>query len=456
MKLLIKNANIINADTSSESDILCENGLITKIESNLSIDGVTETIDASDCYVFPGGIDPHVHMHLPSPAGFSSDDFFSGSRAAVHGGTTTIIDFVTPKKGESLLVALQKRKQEAAESLIDYSFHVSPIEWTINTEEEIKQCMAEGVTSFKVYMAYKKSIGLKDSDILKVMRVVGKAGGIVTAHCELGDEIEALRDSFANEGKLSPEYHPLSRPNELEAKAVKRFIDMAKSADCPIYVVHVSAKESIQYIQKAQENGQKVYAETCPQYLLLDESKYLGAFEMVVPFVMSPPLRKKTNNKALWEALGSGILQTLGTDHCPFSLAQKSFGKDDFRKIPNGAGGVEHRLALLYTYGVLQNKLSLNQFVDIVSTQAAKIFGLYPQKGVIQEGADADLVIWNPTVENQISKSTHHQNCDTNIYEGVNTKGYPKYVIINGEIVKSEARIINDRRVASFLKRKTQ
>jgi len=177
---------------------------------------------------------------------------------------------------------------------------------------------------------------------------------------------------------------------------------------------------------------------------------------MVVPFVMSPPLRKKTNNKALWEALGSGILQTLGTDHCPFSLAQKSFGKDDFRKIPNGAGGVEHRLALLYTYGVLQNKLSLNQFVDIVSTQAAKIFGLYPQKGVIQEGSDADLVIWDPTVENQISKSTHHQNCDTNIYEGVNTKGYPKYVIINGEIVKSEARIINDRRVASFLKRKTQ
>ena len=452
MKLLIKNARIINADSTIEADILCDEGKIIRIEKDLSIEGVAETIDATNLYVFPGGIDPHVHMHLPSPAGFSSDNFLSGTKAALLGGTTTIIDFVTPKKGESLLYALAKRKEEASKSVIDYSFHVSPIEWRDTTAQEIKDCIKEGITSFKIYMAYKKVIGIENEVISKVMKVVGEAGGMVTAHCELGDEIEKLRDKFAKEGKLSPAFHPLSRPANLEAEAVKEFIAMGKEAACPVYVVHVSAKESLKYIGKAQQKGQQVFAETCPQYLLLDDSKYQGEFRKTAPYVMSPPLRETDDSKAIWMALGTETIQTIGTDHCPFSLEQKRLGRNDFRKIPNGAGGVEHRLALLYTFGVLQKKLSLNQFVNSTSTQVAKIFGIYPQKGVIQIGSDADLVIWNPKTEHTISAKTHHQNCDLNIYEGFQTKGEACFVITKGKIVVKKGQLVLKSK-GSFLKR---
>lgn len=452
MKLLVKNGLIVNADNSVKADILCENGKIVKIGNSIEAE-VDEIVDASNAYVFPGGIDPHVHLHLSSSAGFSSDDFYSGSRAALFGGTSTILDFVTPIKGQSLVDALRERKKEAANSLIDYSFHVSPIEWTDTTEDEIKKCIAEGITSFKIYMAYKKSIGLNDSDILKVMKVVGKYGGLVTAHCELGDDIERLRDIFAKQKKLNPEFHPLSRPAKLEAIAIKNFIELAKKAKCPAYVVHVSAKGSLHYIKKAQDKGQQVYAETCPQYLLLDESKYQGSFDQTTPFVMSPPLRTKVDNEALWKAIEVDTIQTIGTDHCPFTLSQKKLGKNDFRKIPNGAGGIEHRLSLLYTFGVLNSKINLNQFVNSTSTQAAKIFGLYPKKGVLQEGSYADIVVWNPNVKSTISVKTHHQNCDLNIYEGILTKGYPNVVILNGKIVKKGDKIISEKRKGSFVKR---
>ena len=453
MKLLIINAHIINADTSIEADILCDNGKIIKIDTNLSTEGIAKTIDASGCYVFPGGIDPHVHMHLPSHAGYSADDFSSGSKVALLGGTTTLIDFVTPKKGQSLTNALVERRDEAVNSLIDYSFHVSPIEWRDTTEQEIKDCIKAGITSFKIYMAYKKAIGIENEIISKVMKVVGESGGLVTAHCELGDEIEILRENFAKEGKLSPEFHPLSRPANLEAEAVKEFIEMGKEANCPVYVVHVSAKESLNHIYKAQQQKQKVFAETCPQYLLLEYSKYQGDFSQTAPFVMSPPLRKKADNKAIWDAITEETIQTIGTDHCPFTLQQKEFGKDDFRKIPNGAGGVEHRLTLLFTYGVLENKISLNQFVNSTSTQAAKIFGIYPQKGVVQVGSDADLVIWNPKQENTISAKTHHTNCDSDIYEGFKTKGQAKYVITNGKVVVKEGELISKISKGAFLRR---
>lgn len=455
MKLLIKNGLIINADRSIKADILYEGNEIIRIESDISIEA-NEIIDASDCYVFPGGIDPHVHMHLPSSAGYSADDFFSGSKAALFGGTTTIIDFVTPKKGQSLIKALHERKQEAANSVIDFSFHVSPIEWTDTSEEEIRKCIQdEGITSFKIYMAYKNSIGLDDEDIKKVMRAVGKYGGIVTAHCELGDDIEVLRNNFAKQGDLSSKFHPRSRPPKLEAIAVKKFIDMGKETNCPIYIVHVSAQGSLHYIKKAQQKGQKVYAETCPQYLLLEDSKYEGSFEQIAPFIMSPPLRTKYDNEALWQAISDETIQTIGTDHCPFTLKQKEFGKEDFRKIPNGAGGVEHRMALLYTYGVLTDKITLNQFVNFTSTHAAKIFGLYPQKGVLREGSDADILIWNPKTESIISTKTHHQKCDTNIYEGLSTKGGAEYVIGKGELVKKGGEILLDTCQGSFLKRET-
>ncbi|MCD4773284.1 MAG: dihydropyrimidinase [Bacteroidales bacterium] len=454
MELLIKNGIIINANNSFEADILCKNGKINKIEKKLKPKSKPDIIvDATDCYVFPGGIDPHVHMHLPTPAGFSSDDFLSGSKAALFGGTTTIIDFVTPKIGQSLPEALSERKKEASNSIIDYSFHVSPVEWTKTSKQEIKSIIKDkGINSFKIYMAYKDTIGLDDEDILKVMKAVGKAGGIVTSHCELGDDIKKLKNSFAENGNLSPEFHPKSRPAEMESKAVKRAIELAKIADCPLYIVHVSAKESLKYIKRAQKDGQKVFAETCPQYLLLNDLKYKGEFHKTAPFVLSPPLRKQEDNEALWEAIIDRTIQTIGTDHCPFMLKQKEFGLNDFNRIPSGVGGVEHRLALLFTFGVLTNRITLNRFVEIISTQAAKIFGLYPAKGEITENSDADLIIWNPEKENIISAKTHHQNCDTNIFENIKTKGAVKYLIKNGEIVIQDGELLKEIK-GSFLKR---
>ncbi len=435
MRILIKNGTIINSDSTIVADVLIEDGKIIKIEKNLiSNTSSDKIIDAKDCFVIPGGIDPHVHMHLPSPAGYSSDDFLSGSKAAIYGGTTTLIDFVTPKKGQSLEKAIEQRKLEAENCQTNLFFHVSPIEWRNSMEDEIKNCFDSGFKSFKVYMAYKSSIGLNDDVLLKVMKAVGKAGGTITIHCELGDDIEELRNEFAEEGKLSPEYHPLSRPSELEAKAVKKAIELAGKANCPIYIVHVSAKESLKYIKEAQAKGQAVMAETCPQYLLLDDSKYMGEFDQTAPFVMSPPLRKKENNNELWKAIIDGTIKTIGTDHCPFTLKQKQTGKNDFRGIPNGAGGVEHRLALLYTYGVLTGKISINQFVALTSTNAAKIFGLFPAKGVIAVGSDADIVIWDKQIENVISAKSHHSDCDINIYEGIKTIGIPKVVILDGVI----------------------
>ncbi len=454
MKLLIKNGTIINADKSLKADVLIDGNKIVKIEKRLNPEiKPDKIIDANGYYIIPGGIDPHVHMHLPSPAGYSSDDFLTGSRAALYGGTTTIIDFVTPKKGQSLTKAIQLRKEEAKSCLTNYSFHVSPIEWRDSIEEEILECINnEGFKSFKVYMAYKDSIGLNDDVLLKVMKAVGRARGMVTVHCELGDDIEELKTKFASENKLSSKYHPLSRPANLEAGAVKKAIELANEANCPLYIVHVSAKESLKHITEAQKNGQEVFAETCPQYLLLNDSKYQGSFEQTAAYVMSPPLRKKEDNNALWEAMGEGSIKTIGTDHCPFTLNQKQRGKDDFRKIPNGAGGVEHRLSLLYTYGVLEGKITLNQFVALTSTNATKIFGMYPAKGIIDEGSDADIVVWNPEKENTISKNTHYQNCDLNIYESVKTLGNPEFIILGGNVILENGEIISKITNGQFLK----
>lgn len=440
MNMTIKNGIIITNKANSRGNIYVKKENITLITEELVQLKAEIIIDASNFLVFPGGIDPHVHMHLPTHAGYSTDDFFSGSKAALFGGTTTLIDFVTPKRGQSIIEALKLRLQEAQSCLVDYKFHISPVEWTNNTEYEINQCVKEfGVKSFKVYMAYKNTIGLEDDMIFKVMKVVGKAGGMITVHAELGDDIESLRNEYAMQGNFSPEYHPKSRPAKTEALAVKKVIELAAKANCPLYIVHVSAKESLDYIRNAQRGGQEVYAETCPHYLLLDDSVYQGGFDKAAPYVLSPPIRTKDDQEALWLAIKEDVIQTIGTDHCPFNLAQKKMGKNDFRNIPNGAGGVEHRLSLLYTYGVLANKISLNQFVKLTSFNSAKIFGL-SLKGELKEGAEADIVVWNPDVENLISSKNHMMNCDNNIFEGFKTKGAPEYIIRKGEIVYSREK----------------
>lgn len=455
MNILIKNGTVITSSKSSAEDVLIQDGTITRIDVNLPEGNADRIIDARGKYILPGGIDPHVHMHLPAGDGFSSDDFFTGSRAALYGGTTTILDFVTPSKGESLPVALEKRKREAESSMCDYAFHVSPVEWRKTTGDEIRECIKMGVTSFKVYMAYKGTIGLEDGDLIRVMKCVAEAGGIVTAHCELGDEIEKVRNSFFSQNNTSPYYHALSRPAAAEADAVEKAVKMADKVDCPLYIVHVSSGESLKYIREARLRQQSVYAETCPQYLLLDDSKYRGEFQQTAPYVISPPLRTGQDCDSLWDALGDGTVSTVGTDHCPFTMAQKRSGINDFRKIPGGAGGVEHRLELLYTYGILTNRLTFNQLVNIYSTQPAKIFGLYPHKGEVAEGSDADLVVWNPDHEKTISAAAHHQNCDINIYEGLRVKGNADYVIAGGNVIIENGQLSDRKQTGSYLFRTT-
>lgn len=453
MRTLIKDGIIVNSDATSAADILIQDRKISAVGSGLSAADCDNLIDAADMYIFPGGVDPHVHMHLPSPAGYSSDDFLTGSRAALYGGTTTIIDFVTPEHGESLPGALEKRMREAENSLTDYSFHVSPVEWRSTTEDEIRECITMGVTSFKVYMAYKNTVGLDDEDLARVMKAVGNAGGIVAIHCEQGDEIEKLRTKFSSKGNTSPLYHALSRPAHMEAEAVRKAIEIAGKASCPLYIVHASSRESLVHISNALTSGQKVFAETCPQYLLLDDSKYKGTFEEAAPFVISPPLRTPEDNKALWQALADGTISTVGTDHCPFTMAQKLTGLNDFRLIPGGAGGVEHRMALLCTYGALTKRLNINQIVNIASAAPSEIFGLSPRKGKIMTGSDADLVIWNPATEDVISAKTHHQDCDINIYEGMKVKGYANYVMRRGEIIIEKGRMKGSVKPGEYLSR---
>ncbi len=452
MDILIKNGTIVSPSEKVGADILISNGLIQKVHENIESKHA-KIIDASGMQVFAGGIDPHVHMHLPTPAGFSADDFFTGSRAALYGGTTSFIDFVTPNKGQSLTDALDARILEAENSLVDYSFHISPIEWRETTEAEINECVKRGFPSFKVYMAYKSSVGLNDHILQKVIDAVARAGGMVIVHAEMGDEIELLRNKLYNDGKTEPLYHPLSRPPYTESEAVKSVIEMAGKANCPLYIVHVSSKESLFHIKNAQMKGQKVYAETCPQYLLLNDSVYNGSFEHTAKFVLSPPIRKIDDSQALWHAISEGVVQTIGTDHCPFSFKQKAMGRNDFRIIPNGAGGVEHRLTLLYSNGVIHNSLTVNSFVNVTSTLPAQIFGLYPKKGLIREGSDADLVIWNPTQRGIISEKTHHQNTDLNIYEGFETIGAPEIVIKGGVVLVEKGDLVYEVQKGKLLKR---
>ncbi len=452
--LLIKNGKIVTSDKVFTGDIFISEGKISEISDKIEKKEDCEVINAENKLVFPGGIDPHVHMHLPTFAGFSSDDFYTGSKAALYGGTTTIIDFVTPRKKQNLPEALAERKKEAENCLTDYTFHVSPIDFYYNLENEIKTCINEGITSFKVYTAYLDSIGLNDEKLLNVMQIIAGAGALLTVHAELGNDIENLRNNFFSEGKTNPKFHALSRPPETEYKAVEKIINFAEKTGCRVYFVHVSAGKSAEIIQKAQTKGIEIYAETCPQYLLLDDKSLEGEFSETAKFVFSPPVRTKQDNEKLWSALKNGVVLTTGTDHCPFSYEQKLLGKDDFRKIPNGAGGAEHRMSLLYTYGVLQNKISLTDFVKITSTASSKIFGLYPGKGEIAVGSDADLLIWNDKVEEKISVKTHHQNCDLNIYENFTIKGKPEYVIKNGQIVFSGNKLSEKIPYGKFLKRK--
>jgi len=454
MNLLIRQGKVVTSETTMVADILIVKNKIVEIGKNIKITDNTKIIDASGKYVFPGGIDAHVHLDLPSPTGPSSDNFETGTIAAIYGGTTSIIDFVTPSKNEPLISALKKRMKDAENSKTGFGFHMSITSWNKDTAEEMEICVKQyGITSFKTYMAYKGVIGIEEYELYEVMKIAAKLKAVVTVHCEMGDEIIRLQKKFISSGKTTPFYHALSHPASIEAESVKHVVELAKKTGCYVYIVHTSTKKSLEIIEKAQNSGQTVFSETCPQYLMLNDSVYELTLPDSLKYVISPPLRKKEDCHYLWKGLKNESVKVVATDHCPFNLTgQKDKGINDFTKIPNGAGGIEHRIALLYTYGVLKNRISLNQFVAITSTNPAKIFGLYPQKGEIAIGSDADLVIWNPEIENIISAKTHHQHCDTNIYEGFATKGSTEYVIINGEIVLEKEKLSVSKLKGNYLK----
>ncbi len=456
--LLIKNGHVITAGDSFEGDILISKGKIQLLGNHLEvIEPDAQVVDATGLYVLPGGIDAHVHMELPIGGGqFSADDFETGTRAAIAGGTTSIIDFVTPEPGQSLIKALHERKEAAKKSLCDYGLHMSITSWDESIPGEMRRCVEqEGIPSFKVYMAYKETIGLDDKHILAVMDTAAKLKARVAVHCEYGEIISYLRRELISQGRTAPKFHPVSRPIEAEKEAVIRALMMAWVTKCPLYIVHISTQGATSVITAARRDGQDVAAETCPHYLVLDEMKYgKPGFESAA-YVMSPPLRSKADKRYLWRALGRGHFQTVATDHCPFNMkGQKDRGINDFTKIPNGAAGVEHRMALLYTYGVLKNKISLNQWVALTSTAPAKIFGLYPRKGTLLKGADADILLWDPGVKHVISAKTHRHNCDTSIYEGIKIKGKPYMVIINGKIAYENGTVKLERGAGNYLYRK--
>lgn len=437
-QFLIINATIINSDSTSNSDIAVSEGLIKEIGPlNPKNFPNYKIIDAKGKYIFPGGIDPHVHLELPTPAGPSFDDFLSGSKAAIAGGTTFLVDFVTPSNGQSLMKALAFRLKESNKCLVDYTLHMG-ITWYDETiPEQMEWCVNEvGIKSFKAYLAYKGSIGIEYWELEQVMKKAALLNAIVLVHCEEGDVIIQNQKQFISKGKTEPLYHSLSRPAESESESVRKVIDICRKTSCKTYIVHTSTAKSIEYIRAAKKKGLPLFCETCPQYLLLDESVYSKPLPDSLKYVISPQIRSKLDQEALWEALTDGTVDVISTDHCPFNTkGQKDVGINDFTKIPNGAGGIENRLALLFTYGVLTKKLSLQQFVGLTSANAARIFDLYPQKGTIEVGSDADFVIWDPEVKSVISVKNQIQQCDSNIYEGFSINGKAELIIRNGEII---------------------
>lgn len=419
--LLIKNITIVNPDNSFKANVLFDDGSIVQI-SDRPIESNVKVYDGTGKYLIPAGIDPHVHLALPTPAGPSCDDFLLGSRAAVAGGTGALIDFVTPKRGQSLIEATKERQKEAEASEIPVKLHVGITWWDDGLDAEIESLINDyGIRTFKVYMAYLDSIGLEVPDIHKAMKSIAKHGGIMALHAELGIEIMKLQYEFRQKGRLAAFNHPWTRPANVEYEAVQKALMMVEFTKCPTYFVHISTAESVQMIREAKAKGLPVYAETCPQYLLLDDEKYNGVFNQVAPYIMSPPLRRKEDQEALWDGLKDGTIDTVATDHCPFTLKQKAVGKDDFMKIPNGAGGIYHRMGLLFTYGVLEGRLSMEEWVKVCSSNAAEIFD-FNEFGKIEEGR-VQAFIWNPEPEELIGDTHPYSNADINAFSGLKIKG---------------------------------
>lgn len=447
--LIVAGGKLITAEETFSSDLAIQGGRICAVGTDLQ---GKETIRADGLYVLPGAVDPHVHLQMPIGETASSDTWKTGTIAAACGGTTTVIDFVEPEPGESMLQALSARRAEAeGQTLIDYALHMTITEAMMEKLDEIPSVLDAGVPSFKLYTTY-PGMKLNDYQMLDAMQAVGKIGGIVLVHSENDAITRFHTEALLREGRFGPDAHPLSRPALAEEEAVYRVLKLAQTADASVYIVHISTAGGSAALAQAAAAGQSAWGETCPQYLLLTEEKYQGGFE-AAKYVCAPPLRAAAHQAALWRSLSRGELHTIGTDHCPFYFnGQKDLGKDNFTRIPGGLPGIQSRLALLHTFGVLEGHISLNQWVALCSTRPAQIFGLYPQKGALQPGSDADIVLFDPNLKKTLTHSSLSENVDYSPYEGFKLSGMPVQVYAHGMKVASDGRYTGANHTGSFIR----
>ena len=454
---IIRNGSVVTATDTCTADVAVTAGKIAAIGSDLSTQNAGKVLDASGKLVLPGGIDVHTHLDMPFGGTTSADDFETGTRAAAFGGTTTLIDFAIQYKGQPLRQAFDTWMTKAASKAVcDYAFHCIVTDISGGQLGEMNDLVHEGVTSFKLFMAYPGVFMLDDGSIFKTLQRTASNGGLVCMHAENGSAIDVIVQQALAEGKKAPKYHALTRPTTAEAEATSRAIALAEMAGAPIYIVHLSCNDALEKVREARDRGLPVYAETCPQYLYLSiENLDAPGFEGA-KYVFTPPLREKWHQERLWAGLQRDHLQVVSTDHCPFCFKeQKELGRDDFTKIPNGGPGVEHRMSLIYSGGVAGGRFSVNRFVELVSTTPAKLFGLYPRKGTIAVGSDADLVIFDPKRKHKISAATHHMRVDYSMFEGISVIGMPDIVLSRGRVVVEGDKFLGRPGQGEFLRRST-
>jgi dihydropyrimidinase len=454
---LIQGGTVVTAADTYKSDVGLKDGRIAAIAASLPADSAKQVLNAAGCYVLPGGIDVHTHLDMPFGGTVSCDDFESGTIAAAHGGTTTLIDFAIQGKGQTLRQAFDTWMAKAdRKAAIDYAFHCIATDLPDARLEEMDDLVREGVSSFKLFMAYPGVLMLDDASIFKAMTRAAKNGALICMHAENGSAIDVIVRRALAEGKTAPKYHALTRPTTAEGEATARAIALAEMAGAPVYIVHLSCNDALEKVREARDRGLPAYAETCPQYLYLSIDNFdVPGFEGA-KYVFTPPLREKWHQEKLWQGLAADHLQVVSTDHCPFCYKeQKELGIGDFTKIPNGGPGIEHRLSLVFSGGVYGKRFSVNRFVELVSTTPAKLFGLYPRKGTIAVGADADIVIFDPDKEHTISAATHHMRVDYSMFEGIKVKGAPRQVLSAGRLIIDAGKFLGQPGQGRFLKRNT-
>ncbi|MCJ8150677.1 dihydropyrimidinase [Shinella sedimenti] len=452
MSTVIKDGTVVTADLTYKADVKIEGGKIVEIGPNLSGD---EVLDAAGCYVMPGGIDPHVHLEMPFMGTYSADDFESGTRAGLAGGTTMVVDFCLPDPGQSLLDALKRWDNKSTRANCDYSFHMSVTWWGEQVFDEMKAIVEEkGINTFKHFMAYKGALMVNDDEMFASFQRCAALGALPLVHAENGDVVAAMQAKLIDEGNDGPEGHAYSRPPSVEGEATNRAIIIADMAGAPLYVVHTSCEQAHEAIRRARQNGMRVYGEPLIQHLTLDESEYFNKdWDHSARRVMSPPFRNKQHQDSLWAGLAAGSLQVVATDHCAFTTDQKRTGVGDFRKIPNGTGGLEDRMPMLWTYGVNTGRLTMNEFVAVTSTNIAKILNVYPRKGAILVGADADIVVWDPKRSKTISAQSQQSSIDYNVFEGKEIVGLPRYTLTRGVVAIEESTVRTREGHGQFVKR---